>query len=260
MIEPMSSTTSELPQPIAPEPLRGRTGGRNSRSLAQQLFDQFSAQIRNGDWIAGEKLPTESELVQRFDVSRTVVREAISKLQTAALVETRHGIGTFVLKAAPPTPALLSPLELSESIDVLAVLELRISIETESAGLAAIRRSAQQLDAMRQALDAFSASHRAGLDTAGHDLAFHLAIAAATGNRYFEEVLGHFGALLIPRTRIVSINVPERDPEYLPRVNREHEEILQAIERHDPDSAKAAMRLHLNNSRERLRKAQPHNG
>lgn len=256
----MSSTTSELPHPNTPSPLRSRSGGRNSMSLAQQLFDQFSSQIRNGDWVAGEKLPTESELVKRFDVSRTVVREAISKLQTAALVETRHGIGTFVLKPAPPTPALLSPLELSESIDVLAVLELRISIETESAGLAAIRRDAQQLDVMRQALNAFSASHRAGGDTAGHDLAFHLAIAAATGNRYFEEVLGHFGALLIPRTRIVSINVPERDPDYLLRVNREHEEILQAIERQDPDSAKAAMRLHLNNSRERLRKAQANQG
>lgn len=256
----MSSSTSELPHPspnVAHEPLRGRTGGRNSRSLSQQLFDQFATQIRNGVWAAGDKFPTESELVQRFDVSRTVVREAISKLQTAALVETRHGIGTFVLQQLPPGAALLSPLELSESIDVLAVLELRISIETESAGLAASRREPQHLLAMRQALDAFNASHNARQDTAGHDLAFHLAIASATGNRYFEEVLAHFGAMLIPRTRIVSINVPERDPSYLPRVNREHEEILQAIERQDADSAKAAMRLHLNNSRERLRKAQP---
>ncbi|MDH5855853.1 FadR/GntR family transcriptional regulator [Lampropedia aestuarii] len=256
----MSSTPSELPQPSAPEPLRGRSSRGNSRSLAQQLFDQFSTQIRDGDWIAGEKLPTESELVRRFDVSRTVVREAISKLQTAALVETRHGIGTFVLKAAAPTAALRSPLEWSEPINVLALLELRTSLETEAAGLAASRRSPQQLDAIRRAFDAFNASHSAGLDTAGHDLAFHLAIAAATSNRYFEEVLGHFGVQLIPPTHHDMIHVPERDPEDLPRVRREHEEILLAIERQDPDSAKAAMRLHLNNSRERLRKAQAQYG
>ena len=81
-------------------------------------------------------------------------------------------------------------------------------------------------------------------------------IAEATGNRYFGDILRHFGAQLIPRTRIASIHQPQRDPDYLRRVNREHEEILAAIERQDADSARAAMRIHLTNSRERLRLAQ----
>ncbi|MEG0112701.1 MAG: FCD domain-containing protein, partial [Comamonas sp.] len=72
----------------------------------------------------------------------------------------------------------------------------------------------------------------------------------------FQEILQHFGSMLIPRNRIASIHIPTRDPDYLKRVNREHEEIFSAIERQDADSARAAMRIHLTNSRERLRLAQ----
>lgn len=89
-----------------------------------------------------------------------------------------------------------------------------------------------------------------------HDLAFHLRIAQATGNPYFQEILRHFGRMLIPRNRIASIHAPARDPDYLRRVNREHEEIYAAIARQDADSARAAMRIHLTNLRERLRLAQ----
>jgi DNA-binding FadR family transcriptional regulator len=109
---------------------------------------------------------------------------------------------------------------------------------------------------MREALQAFEYNFALGKDTVAHDLAFHLSIAQATGNRYFQDILAHFGSLLIPRNRITSIHVPARDPDYLRRVNREHEEIFSAIERQDSDSARAAMRIHLTNSRERLRLAQ----
>ena len=158
---------------------------------------------------------------------------------------------------ARQSPGLvLSASELSESVDVLAVLELRISLETEAAGLAAQRRQPQHLHAMLQALQAFEINFAAGAETVSHDLAFHLSIAQATGNRYFQDILQHFGSMLIPRTRIASIDKPARDPDYLRRVNREHEEIYAAIERQDADSARAAMRIHLTNSRERLRLAQ----
>jgi DNA-binding FadR family transcriptional regulator len=249
----MNALSTELPE--APAPLRGKAG-RNGRSLALLLSEEFENKIRQGLLHEGEKLPTESELVRSYDVSRTVVREAISKLQAAGLVETRHGIGTFVRAAREEGGLTLSARELSESVDVLAVLELRISLETEAAGLAAQRRKAEHLRALHEALLAFERHAATGGDTIAHDLTFHLGIAQATGNPYFGEILAHFGALLIPRTRIPSIQAPERDPDYLRRVNREHEEIYNAIERQDADSARAAMRIHLTNSRERLRLAQ----
>lgn len=229
---------------------------RGSRSLANLLAEEFEHKIRQGLLSEGDKLPTESELVRNYDVSRTVVREALSKLQASGLVETRHGIGTFVLPPRQSTSPMLSAHELSESVDVLAVLELRISLETEAAGLAAQRRSEAHLQAMADALQAFEQQFAQGLDTVEHDLAFHLSIALATGNRYFQDVLQHFGTLLIPRNRIASMHTPARDPDYLRRVNREHEEIYAAIARQDADSARAAMRIHLTNSRERLRLAQ----
>lgn len=258
----MNTQTSELPQspalllPTEGSVLRSRTG-RGSRNLADLLSEEFTHKIQQGLLHEGDKLPTESELVRSYDVSRTVVREALSKLQASGLVETRHGIGTFVLPTQRYSPGpILSASELSESVDVLAVLELRISLETEAAGLAAQRRQPEHLQAMGEALQAFEDHFARGQDTAAHDLAFHLSIAHATGNRYFQEILQHFGRLLIPRNRITSIQAPARDPDYLRRVNREHEEIFSAIERQDADSARAAMRIHLTNSRERLRLAQ----
>ena len=257
----MRTTNPESPQAPAAaasqqgSALRSRTG-RGSRNLASLLSEEFDHKIRQGLLREGDKLPTESELVRNYDVSRTVVREAISKLQAAGLVETRHGIGTFVLSSRQPPGPVLSAHELSESVDVLAVLELRISLETEAAGLAAQRRKPEDLEAMRAALHSFEQQFALGNDTVEHDLDFHLSITRATGNRYFQDILQHFGTLLIPRNRITSIHTSPQDPDYLRRVNREHEEILSAIERQDADSARAAMRIHLTNSRERLRLAQ----
>jgi len=257
----MSTLTSELPQSAAflsaadGSALRSKSS-RGSRSLANLLSEEFGQKIRQGLLHEGDKLPTESELVRSYDVSRTVVREALSKLQASGMVETRHGIGTFVLPTREGQGMRLSAHELSESVDVLAVLELRISLETEAAGLAAQRREATHLRIMREALQAFEHHFALGQETVSHDLAFHLSIAQATGNRYFQEILQHFGTMLIPRNRIASIHAPARDPDYLRRVNREHEEIYAAIERQDADSARAAMRIHLTNSRERLRLAQ----
>ncbi|MFM0327582.1 FadR/GntR family transcriptional regulator [Caballeronia glebae] len=227
------------------------------RSLTAQLVDALRAQIDSQELKAGNRLATEAEMVQRFGVSRTVVREALSRLQAAGFVETRHGIGTFVCEAGHSPLLQLDPADVAGSIDALAILELRISLETESAGLAAMRCDAARLATMRSALADFSRSVSEATDTVSPDLRFHMEIAHATGNRYFVEIMEHLGTRMIPRTRITATPIPrEQNAEYLLRVNREHEQIADAIERGDADSARTAMRLHLINSRERLRRAQ----
>ncbi|MDF2466310.1 MAG: FadR family transcriptional regulator [Ramlibacter sp.] len=231
---------------------------RRSRSLAHELVESIGARIQGQLLKPGDKLPTESEIMKSYGVSRTVVREAISRLQAGGLVETRHGIGTFVLLPRPSQGGFgIDPSDIATAVDVMAVLELRISLETESAGLAAQRRTEAQLAEMRAALDAFEANVGGEGDAISPDLRFHMAIANATGNRYFADIMSHLGATLIPRARINSSRVAHEDlPQYLRRVNREHEEIYSAIARHDAESARAAMRIHLTNSRERLRRAQ----
>ncbi|QBE64327.1 FadR/GntR family transcriptional regulator [Pseudoduganella lutea] len=236
----MTATTTT---PAAPK--------KRHRNLAQGVVESIGASIREGVLKPGEKLPTESVIMELHGVSRTVVREAISHLQAAGLVETRHGIGTFVLE--PPAPALLiSPDTIRTIEDVLAILELRISLETESAWLAAARRTDQQVQDMGEALQRIL---QGGSIEA--DMQFHMLIAQATGNRYFVDILTHLGTTIIPRARLNSAQLSHDEPSaYLQRVNREHEDIFHAIERRDPEGARAAMRTHLSNSRERLRKAQ----
>lgn len=226
------------------------------RNLAQGVVEQISNSIVQGHLKPGDKLPTESAIMDQHGVSRTVVREAISHLQAAGLVETRHGIGTFVLERAP-TGLGIDADSIVTVLDVLAILELRISMETETAGLAALRRTDDQVAALGKALSDMQHAMAQGGASVEADVQFHHVIAEATGNRYFVEILGQLGKTLIPRARLNTPGmVHDKPADYLDRVNREHEDIYRAIARQDPEAARAAMRTHLSNSRERLLQAQ----
>ncbi|MDC6170886.1 FadR/GntR family transcriptional regulator, partial [Paucibacter sp. XJ19-41] len=119
------------------------------------------------------------------------------------------------------------------------------------------RRSAAQLAAMQEALAAFAAAAEAGRDAVAADFQFHLEIARATGNPHFEQLMGTLGAPSIPRARLPGLDsvAPAERLAYLTRVNAEHQHILDAISAQDPEAARAAMRTHLANSRERRRRA-----
>ncbi|MFG6462555.1 FadR/GntR family transcriptional regulator [Roseateles sp. DXS20W] len=230
---------------------------RRPRTLALELVERFSDRIRAGELQAGDKLPTEAAIMEEFEVSRTVVREAISKLQAAGLVETRHGIGTFVLGPGDGPSFKITPEQFSTLQDVIAVLELRIGLETEAAGLAALRRTDANLASLRRALDAVIAAVEAGQDSVAADFQFHLEIARATQNTHFAELMATLGAQIIPRARLEpAAEMSAERQAYMRRVNQEHENILDAIAGQDAESARAAMRTHLSNSRERRRRAQ----
>jgi DNA-binding FadR family transcriptional regulator len=240
-----------------PDPLAASAARRRPRGLVMEIVGTLEREIRAGDLPVGNKLPTEAEIMQRFDVSRTVVREALSRLQASGLVETRHGIGTFVSTPEPTGNFRISSQDFATVADVIAVLELRISLETEAAGLAAQRRTDAHLAALQAALDAFQSSIQQDSDAVPPDFQFHMEVARATGNQHFADLMTYLGAMIIPRTRV---NTPQHAPEgrlsYLLRVNGEHENIFAAIRNRDADAARAAMRTHLSNSRERLRRTQ----
>ena len=229
---------------------------RRPRSLALELVESLGDRIRDGRLAAGDKLPTEAEFMAEFGVSRTVVREAISKLQASGLVQTRHGIGTFVVGLGDAAPFRLAPEQFATLRDVIAVLELRIGIETEAASLAAQRRNADNLRQMRSALDAVAAAVEDGRDAVGPDFQFHLEIARATQNAHFADLMSSLGAMIIPRARLAGAGgISDEQRLYLRRVNAEHESIFDAIRNQDGEAARAAMRTHLANSRERRRRA-----
>jgi len=229
---------------------------RRPRSLAMELVEALGDRIRDGRLVAGAKATTEAAFMAEFGVSRTVVREAISKLQASGLVQTRHGIGTFVVGLGDAAPFKLAPEQFATLRDVIAVLELRIGIETEAASLAAQRRNADNLRQMRSALDAVAAAVEEGRDAVGPDFQFHLEIARATQNAHFAELMSSLGTMIIPRARLDGApEVSDEQRQYLRRVNAEHESIFDAIRNQDSDAARAAMRTHLANSRERRRRA-----
>ena len=229
---------------------------RRPQGLVQEVMNDFSERIRSGHYAPGEKLPTEPEVMAEQGVSRTVVREAMSRLQAAGFVETRHGVGTFVLTPTVPQQPALDALTVVTIDDVIAMLELRISLEAEAASLAALRRTPEQLTLMRRAVDCFEGNVKRGESSVDADFQFHLQIALATGNKYFEDFYRHLGTTTIPRTRLdTSKFSPDPPASYLYRTNREHESILRAIERRDTEMARAGMRMHLSNSSERLRRA-----
>ena len=110
-----------------PFPL-GASAPRRARSLTHDVVEALSSRIRDGSLAPGEKLPTEAAIMEEFGVSRTVVREANSRLQAAGLVETRHGVGTFVVGMGEAATFRVSPDQLGTLRDVIAVLELRIGV------------------------------------------------------------------------------------------------------------------------------------
>jgi DNA-binding FadR family transcriptional regulator len=230
--------------------------GRRPRTLALGLVEALGERIRDGRLAPGDKLPTEAAVMAEFGVSRTVVREAISKLQAGGMVETRHGIGTFVVGVGDGSAFRIEPQQLGTLRDVIAVLELRIGIESEAAGLAAQRRSEANLAAMRAAVNAFAAAVEEGRDAVAADFQFHSEIARATQNEHFAGLMATLGAQIIPRARLEPADAidPQRQA-YLRRVNAEHESIVDAIAAQDAEAARAAMRTHLANSRERRRRA-----
>ena len=223
--------------------------------LSRQLFEQLAGEIRSGRLAPGARLPTEQELARAARVSRTVVREAVAALRAEGLVITRQGVGAFVTAEPQHTPFRIEPERLESLDDILNVMELRLGVEIESAGLAAERAARPDVRAIAAALQAIEKTAGEGKSAVDEDLAFHRAIAQATGNPEFARFLQFIGRHLIPR-RTVS-GLPERmggQRAYLALIQEEHRRIADAIAQGDPKAARDAMRRHLTRSLDRYRK------
>ncbi|GAA2932678.1 FadR/GntR family transcriptional regulator [Streptomyces violaceus] len=219
--------------------------------LADQVAATLSEEIESGRLAEGDRLPTEVELVRQLGVSRTVVREALSRLRNAGLIEPRQGIGVFVL------PRRTRPLDL-EAADtkakVLQIVEVRRAMEGEAAHLAATRATPLDLARMRQALDAIDSAVGAGGDGVDEDLAFHRSIAESTGNTVMVSTLRYLGDVSRSGIRVTRANEARRN-DFIEAVRAEHHAILAAIEARDAEAARMAARLHMNHAAARLQDA-----
>lgn len=221
--------------------------------LAERVVATLRAQIVGGEIGPGQKLPTEGQLTETFGVSRTVVREAIASLAADGLVESRQGAGVFVLEQLVSAFSSLSQ-EISKVSQAINVLEVRMGIEIESAGLAAMRRNAAQEARIQEAFFEFERLLKLGEPTGKADFAFHREIASATNNPFYVEILDALGDRTIPCDRASPwYSVEVLSVEYLTGLQREHLAILKAISAGDPQAARDAMRAHLIAAQHRYR-------
>lgn len=221
--------------------------------LADRVAGLLTEEIQSGRLGAGDKLPTEVELVKQLGVSRTVVREAVSQLRNAGLVEPRQGLGVFVM------PPRMAPLDLSHDVSetkakVLQIVEVRRGLEAEAAALAATRASAADVRRMREALAAIDAAADSGGDGVDEDLAFHRSVAESTGNPYLVATLGYLGEVMRSGIRITRANEARRD-DFIHQVRSEHHVLVDAIEAGDATRAEAAARTHMRHAADRLQDA-----
>ncbi|HMR33634.1 MAG TPA: FadR/GntR family transcriptional regulator [Geminicoccaceae bacterium] len=217
------------------------------RRLADILYGQLLKQIVDKEMPEDSRLPSEAEIARMFGASRPVVREALMRLQVDGLVYSRKGAGTFV-RTRPP-PRLTEFADPSLVASYLRCNEVRIGLETEAARLAAKRRSQSQLDAIREAADALHRAFAHSRVGEAEDLAFHRAVAEASGNEFFPHLLGEL-AELMRGSMMMGLGLTRAGSE--PRrqqVLREHREIVEAIGARDADAAALFMRVHLVQSR-----------
>ncbi|MBT9371646.1 FadR/GntR family transcriptional regulator [Rhizobium sp. CSW-27] len=227
--------------------------GTRKPRLAAAVIAQLRSDIAAGRLPAGARLPTEPGLVERFGVSRTVIREALAELRAAGLVKAEHGRGVFVCEALPavdPLPAVEDQASIPKTLEML---ELRVGIETEAAALAAIRRSSAQEFEIRAAHDRMADLVAGKASASQADFEFHLSIARATNNGFYVSALLRFGLHAIPRANLPHLAF-SRSETYLAQVVEEHGRIAEAISAHDPDAARAAMRSHLEGAQDRYRR------
>lgn len=229
-----------------------------AQTLSGTLVESLRTRIVNGDIAPGEKLPSEPRLATEHGVSRTVVREAIARLNLEGLVHTRRGSGSYAL--TPPADDADGAPPLVRSLDDrIALVEYRLALEAEAAALAANRRTPAQLAALADRLDALASSDGHPATAMQHDFAFHRLVAEAAGNRFLLEALDRLGPQMIamPRGRLDrTTSDPDEgsgpDAGRFSAVVQEHRAVLAALESQDPLAAAAAMRVHLAGSRRRL--------
>lgn len=222
-------------------------------TLSSQVVRALAERIKSGEYPKGSKLPTEKALIDELGVSRTVIREAIANLRASGLVSIQHGIGVFVRQDAGVPPFRLGDDNLALVENLVKGLELRIGIESEAASLAAARRSQADLDAMAAACAAMDVAIRNASRDTQADFEFHCAVATASHNEHFFRIFSHLGETLMPRMRLSAHAVDDAALSiHLTRVNEEHRAIMRAIEASDVEGARATMRKHLGDSRDRM--------
>ena len=220
---------------------------RRRTTLSDSVYHSLLGRISNGEYQVNQKLPPEAVLSQEFGVSRPVLRSALERLREEGLIQSRQGAGSYV-RGPVSTPVGFSPVE--TLADIQRCYEFRLTIETQAAALAAGRRDETALAGIAQALDLMRAATGSHQHREDADFAFHLAIAQASNNQYFEATFRALREHINVGMRLHGMSLMTGGG--LEETLAEHNGLFDAISTGDGERACELMRAHLEHSRDRL--------
>lgn len=213
-------------------------------SLSDAVTDSVIAQIREGRYRAGDRLPTERELAEQLGVGRTSVREGLRFLEKLGILEIRQGTGTVVRSLSlgevfEHLVPVQTIIELPDK-DVRHIMHVRRVLEAESAQLAALHATERQLGRLEELLNGMAASLENPRDYLEMDLEFHVVVAEAAANPVLAQLIGLIRDIY---TRYFEIVI--RDPEMNKTSLDFHRQLYVALRDHDPDAARRHILAHL---------------
>ncbi|MEV0259124.1 FCD domain-containing protein [Streptomyces sp. NPDC050732] len=219
--------------------------------LVEQAATRLREQITEGTWPVGTRLPGETTLAKELGVGRSTLREALRALAGAGLVQPRQGAGVFVIATEPVADW---PTRLRRAA-VTDVYEVRMLVEVQAAGLAALRRTDEDIAAMTAALtDRKAAAAAADPEFVDADIALHAAVVAAAHNPVLTDLFAEFTPALrqglIDLLELTDVRAEERD-----HGDAAHTALVRAVESGDPDAAALVAQQELQSTLDLLRAA-----
>lgn len=218
-------------------------------TLTERVIQQLRGEIADGIFPVGARLPTGKQLAERYGVSAAVIREVTEHLRSQGMIESRQGLGSTVRSRVSDSGFRLAGN--ADITDLAAIFELRIDLESAAAAMAARHRTGEDVRRMAALLDAIAAR----IDDAEHgvepDIQFHIAIATATHNPYYLQLLQYMNLQLHHAVRTARVN-SSRQPGLPAQVHAEHVAIFDAIRARDAELARQRATEHLRNAAGRL--------
>jgi len=218
-------------------------------TLTERVIQQLRGEIADGMFPVGARLPTGKQLAERYGVSAAVIREVTEHLRSLGMIESRQGLGSTVRSRVSDSGFRLAGN--ADMADLADIFELRLDLESAAAAMAAQHRTEQDISRMGALLDALASQ----LDDADHgvepDIQFHIAIATATHNKYYLQLLQYMTLQLHQAVRTARVN-SSKHPGLPAQVHGEHVAIFDAIRARDADRARLSAATHLRNAAARL--------
>ncbi|MED4205894.1 FadR/GntR family transcriptional regulator [Neobacillus mesonae] len=223
------------------------------KSLSEGIVIQIIQYIRNENLKAGDKLPSEDRLVEKFHVSKTAVREALSILASKGILEKRPGVGSILKEVTGSmlvedltTQLIINKQSLRE------ILEFRRVIEVEAAGLAAERATEEQMIKIKEAHLELIYQNQNGEIGIQEDYRFHYLIVVSSNNSIFETIFNTISSRIFEAIKITKKQSVMLSQQYITETHEEHQRITDAILSKDPNSARLEMLNHLHKNEEKL--------